>query len=734
MRRPTRGLRASALVAVAMTLGLVVTACQEKLPVSPSTFAAVLSLTGLPDTIAIGDSKVATAAIKDADNNLVTGLSYTWTVSDTGVLGLGASDSALYRQRTFVAKKPGIANVTLNMLDARFVISPIAKSVKSVISGIAFLTAKDTTMTAIGDTIVVRATGYVKSGATTVARPLLGLTWTVITAGANAITQSGDSAKLVGQTLGVDSLIIRHPYCLAGARCADTAVVRVTQTLKLALTSKALSAWSFGDTVFTSATVKDRRGLGQSGTYLKFTPKTAADSLIVTTTALTGLNQPANGSMAVSKFIALKNGTAKVLVQAFDGSNAVIDTDSLTVTVRQLAARTAVFPLVASISHGDSIPLKAQARDARGTLIADATLTLTPVGGTLSGIWEVGTAATTPTSSSVWAAVSGVALAANNTGAPAVVIAVDSAQISHLPIITAVAGSDSAKHTVNVTAKTFAGAVVSSAWVRFVGSSGVLSPDSALTGTLGTTSTQWTPSTLVGTYRFTAIQRSGTTAPSTVADSAGLVLARRHVTIIPAGIAGATTTLAANSATVSAGGTTAITVVGKDAYGNALSSVAPENFSVTPSAGTLGTFVCTANSCTATFTAPNTVQTVTLTGSVAGTAMSGSPLSITVRGGAPAYSTSTAGSGGITTVARNTGVTITIVLKDQYGNSAVSGSSSDFVATASAGSFGTWDCTSTLGTCTVPWVSPNAAASPASLSFKIGGLHIVNSPLSITVP
>ncbi len=731
MRRPIRGLRASALVATAMTLGVVVTACQEKLPVSPSTFAAVLSMTGLPDTIAIGDSKVATAAIKDADNNLVTGLTYTWTVNDTTVLGLGASDSAKFRQRTFVAKQPGIANVTLNMLDPRFVISPVAKSVKSVISGIAFLTAKDTTITAIGDTIVVRATGYVKNGATTTSRPLLGLTWSVITAGASGITQSGDSAKLVAQTLGVDSLIIRHPYCLAGARCADTAVVRVTQSLKLALTSKALSAWSFGDTVFTSATVKDRRGLGQSGTYLKFTPRTAADSLVITTTALSGLNQPANGTMAVSKFIALKNGTAKVLVQAFNGENALFDTDSLTVTVRQVAARTTVFPLVASISHGDSIPLKAQARDARGTLIADATLTLTPVGGTLSGIWEVGTAATTAATSSVWAAVSGVALATNNTGAPAVVIAVDSAKISHLPIITAVAGSDSAKHTVNVTAKTFAGTVVSGAWVRFVGSSGVLTPDSALTGSLGTTSTLWTPSGVAGTYRFTAIQRSGTTAPATVADSAGLILARRTVRITSATAVAGTSTLASNDTLLAAGGTTTYTLTAKDTYGNAVASIVPADFVVTKKFGSFGTWTCSTNICSATYTAATTIKRDTIAATIGGTATLGSPLYVTTKAAAPSATTTTASYPGGNIAQGNT-TTITVTVKDVYSNPVLTAAITDFVATTTTGTFGTWTCANT-GVCTALWLAPNATSVP-SLTIKIGGTNVSGSPFTINVP
>jgi len=308
---------------------------------------------------------------------------------------------------------------------------------------------------------------------------------------------------------------------------------------------------------------------------------------------------------------------------------------------------------------------------------------------------------------------------------------VDSAKISHLPIITAVAGSDSAKHTVNVTAKTFAGTVVSGAWVRFVGSSGVLTPDSALTGSLGTTSTLWTPSGVAGTYRFTAIQRSGTTAPATVADSAGLILARRTVRITSATAVAGTSTLASNDTLLAAGGTTTYTLTAKDTYGNAVASIVPADFVVTTKFGSFGTWTCSTNICSATYTAATTIKRDTIAATIGGTATLGSPLYVTTKAAAPSATTTTASYPGGNIAQGNT-TTITVTVKDVYSNPVLTAAITDFVATTTTGTFGTWTCANT-GVCTALWLAPNATSVP-SLTIKIGGTNVSGSPCTINVP
>ena len=615
----------------ALTTAVVMSACTEHLPMGPSAFLATVTITALPDTIVVGDTKVVSAVATDEAGNRVAALTYLWAVGDTGVLGLGTSDSASGRTRTLAARRPGVSSVTLRLPDTRFVTSPAIRNVTAVIARLQLTTARDTTMTAIGDTLMVRASGYIKSGATTVARPLAGLTWSLRAHNATSILAVGDSARAIAVGNGVDTIIIGHPYCLAGARCADTAVVRVTQSLRVALASSTLKAWSVGDTVSTSATVKDRRGLGQAGTFLKFFPKAAADSAIVNVTPLFGLNQPASGSMAVSRFVAKANGTATVIVQAFNAANALIDTTSLTLVVRQLAVRSTVFPLVSTVTHGDSIPLRARVIDARGNLIADATVALMPVSGTLSGFWAIGQAPTSVATQRVWADVAGAALAANNTGAPAVMMARDTAAVQSLPSMSVVAGSDSAAKVVSATALTYGAATLANAWVRFIPSAGVTTADSALTNGSGIAQVTWTLPTTAGSYRFTALQRQGLVPPLTATDSAGLILARRTVLVVadePSAVMSAVSVVAGPYARAT--GYT-ITVNLKDAFGNPFGQATPTSFTATASVGSLGPFSCTGATCTATYTTPNAAAPgATISIQIGGVDLGGSPMAIIV--------------------------------------------------------------------------------------------------------
>jgi hypothetical protein len=718
--------------AIAVATAAVVVACTENLPMGPNAFSATVSVTSLPDTIVVGDTKTVSAIAKDAAGNQVSGLTYTWAVGDTGVLGLGASDSASGRTRTVSAKRPGVSSVTLHLPDARFVTSNASKNVTAVIALLQITTSRDTTMTAIGDTLMVRASGYVKSGATTVVRPLSGLTWQVRSSGSTAILATGDSARVIAVGNGVDTIIVGHPYCLAGARCADTAFVRVTQSLRIALAKNTLSAWSFGDTVSSAATVKDRRGLGQSGTYLKFFPKAAADSAAVTVTPLFGLNQSANGSMAVSRFIAKANGTAKVVVQAYNAADALIDTASVTVTVRQLAVRSTVFPLVSSVTHGDSVPLRARAIDARGNVIADATVALTPVSGTLSGVfWAIGAAPSTAATQMVWADVAGAAVAANNTGAPAVTMARDTAVVQSLPPITVVAGADSATKVLTPKVLTYAAVPVADTWVRHIYSGGVTTVDSTKTSVDGTAQVTWTVPTTVGTYRFTSLQRQGTTVPATAADSAGLILARRTVRVIAAAANAATTRVTPADTVPAAGATMQLSVIAKDVFGNLTTTIAPADITTTVKLGTVGAWGCTGNACTATYTAPATIVSDTVSVKISGSHLLGSPFQVRTTPGAPSAAKSVFSAP--SPVTHSTTATITLTVKDANNNVVTTATPSDFVASTSAGAaIGTWTCTS--GVCTALWLAPPGIGTTATITVTIGGTNVIGSVATITVP
>jgi hypothetical protein len=714
-------------------LALVAISCSEKLPLGPTGFSVSMAIKNLPDTIVIGDTKVAAAEVKDAAGAVIQKLQFTWTLSDTSVLGLGTADTDSGRTRTIIPKRGGVSGVTLTLPDSRFVVAPISKQVRAVVAAIAITSTKDTTLTAVNDTLTLRATGFAKSGTTTVARANTGLTWTLLTSGATTLTATGDSARLIALGNGTDTLIVRHTSCLAGARCADTAFVRVNQALKLTLTSPALTAWSFGDTVFSAATLKDRRGNGQVGTVLRFVPRTAADSAIVLTTALTGFNTPSNGTMSVSRFVTRGNGTANVIVRAFNAANVLQDTAAMTVKVRQIATRASVLPLTASVTDGDSIPLKPAAIDARGNAIGDATIALTANGVTLtSTTWALGAAPIASNIGTVFSAVSGVALASNNVGAPSVTLAVDTAQITSIPLITAVAGSDSAKQTIGVFAQTYGGAVLGTTWVVFKSNGGTLAPDSVLTGVSGNASVLFTPSTASGRRTMTAVLRRGGAAPVTAADSAGLILARRTVRILGGAATAVNSTVTANDTVLVSGATTTVIITGLDSFGNPAGSLAASDFVTSVAQGTLGAFTCIANRCSATYTAPAaSVGTDQISATIGGTAITGSPVSIRRQAGAVSEVASTFGLAAGAYV-QNTDFLATVTLKDANGNTVLTGAASDFVATATAGAFGTWTCTN--GVCTTNWHSPSATTPAVTLSVKVNGTDILTSPKVVAVP
>jgi hypothetical protein len=726
----TAAIRRLLFVSAAATAAVML-ACTENIPMGPSAFSATVAITSLPDTILVADTKTISAVATDAAGNKVSNLTYSWTVGDTGVLGLGASDSASGRTRTVSAKRPGVSSVTLHLPDARFVAVDASKNVRAVIARLQITTSHDTTITAMGDTLMVRASAYVKSGATTVAYPLSGLTWSIRSSGGTSFTASGDSVRIIAFADGVDSIIVAHPYCLAGARCADTALVRVREALKLTLATNNLSAWSFGDTVSSAATVKDRHGRGKGGTYLRFFPKAAADSAVVTVTPLFGLNQPTSGNMAVARFIAQGNGTARVVVQAYNAADVLFDTSSVAVKVRQLAARSTVFPLVSSVTHGDSIPLRARVIDARGSVIDDATVALTPVSGTLSGYWAIGAAPSTAAMQMVWARVTGASVADSNPGAPAVTMARDTAVVQSLPPMTVVAGADSAAKILVPKVLTYGAAPVPAAWVRHIRSGGVTTADSTSTDLNGIAQVTWRLPTTVGTYRFTALQRQGTTVPVTAADSAGLILVRRTVRVIAAAAYPVTTTVTPADSVLALAGTTQLSVVANDLFGNLTTTIAPADITATAKFGTVGAWGCTGNVCTATYTAPTTVVSDTVSAKISGVHLLGSPFQVRTKPGAPSAATSTAAAAS-TTVTASTFTTITVTIRDVNGNVVTTAGPADFVAAPSQGTFFPWFCV--LGVCRGAWVAPATSPTSATIIVMIGGVNVLGSPIVITVP
>jgi hypothetical protein len=186
-------------------------------------------------------------------------------------------------------------------------------------------------------------------------------------------------------------------------------------------------------------------------------------------------------------------------------------------------------------------------------------------------------------------------------------------------------------------------------------------------------------------------------------------------------------TLAVGSNSLTSGQTTTVTVELKKADASVYTTGTSDNFNLTASLGTIGTVSCVNGTCTATYTA-STSGSAVIAAKIGGVNIVNSTQTVVVSAGAPSTATSTFAVGA-NALLQNATTTATIVVKDAAGNTVTGASASSFDLAASIGSFGPVNCTS--GTCTSTYTA--TTLGNASLTAKIGGTNIVNSPQSIEV-
>jgi hypothetical protein len=622
-----------ALAASAGALTWIASSCSEGLPSGPETFASTtLRIVVAHDTIVVGDSSTAQAEARDAAGGLIQGLSFTWASSDPTVVGLAGSsvtsaDVTSGRVQRLVGKHTGRSNVTLALPDPRFVASNVSRTETAVVGGVRVLTTRDSGLTAINDTGRAIASGLVRTNGALVPQPSQGsLHWSHLGTH-TAVVGAGDTIRYIARSNGTDTLIAAADFCLAGAKCADTVIVRVAQQLSLSLSSRIFRAWSFGDSLGPTVTLADRRGNGLAGTSIRLVPATAADSAIVSVTAPVGINDPSTGRSAASLLVAKGNGTAKVRVLGLAPDGSVAATDSVTEIVRQVARHVAVEPLRATVSTIDSIPIRALARDARGNPIADATVTIDASGLTVNGIWVGPTPLGTVTSltGTIVPTASGSSLPENNPLAPQIAVITDQAFINTRSVDTVTAGAT--QRTFNTLVFDSTGAVAAGTWIRFRASAGV-TPDSVQVNASGVAVVVWTPRDVAGTYTLTGV-RSGSPL-STLTDSAGRIIIRRSVEVKPSDPDASTTTAAISATSIATNGTATVTVVVKDIFGNTVTNATAASFAATTTRGTLSIASCTNGVCTMTYTAPAAAGADDVTIKIGGTDVVNSPLVLTI--------------------------------------------------------------------------------------------------------
>jgi hypothetical protein len=608
----------------------VVLSCNENLPSGPATFAAQLRIAVSHDTLVVGDTNVAVAQALDASGHQIESLAFAWTSADSSTVGLsalGTPDTSNGRSRRLIGQKTGRAGVSIVLPDPRFVSSPNSRTETVVVGGVRVLTTHDSTLSAINDTGVAVAAGLVRVNGALVPKAGQGVRW-IHQGSHTAVVTQGDTLRYIARSNGPDTLIATSDFCLAGAKCADTVVARVSQSLILALSTKLFRSWSFADSMAPNVTLADRRGSGLAGTTIRFVPATSADSAVVRVGAVIGTSNPATGAMATPRLISAGNGTARVFVQgvAPDGST-IVATDSVVEIVRQVARYANVEALRALMSATDSIPMKPVARDARGAVIADATVTVaTALNVPFTAPWAGPNVVVNASVVGVLTpAVTGLTLPDSNPLAPQVPVVINAASL-----VVPKADTVKAGHTqigIPVTVFDSTGLPAVGAPVAFGASFGPV-PATVVTDINGQAVAVWTPPDSAAYYTLTGVRPA--TPLATLADSTGRIVVRRSIQVIASDPDTAKSTVEITATSIAANGSATVTVKVRDAFNNIVKTAAPTDFTVTVTRGTIGAFSCSSGVCTATYTAPATAGADGISVQIGGFDIHFSPLTLTI--------------------------------------------------------------------------------------------------------
>jgi hypothetical protein len=255
-------------------------------------------------------------------------------------------------------------------------------------------------------------------------------------------------------------------------------------------------------------------------------------------------------------------------------------------------------------------------------------------------------------------------------------------------------------------------------------------------GTFGTVTEAATQGTYTAAFTGTT---AGTVSTLTTTISSVVLTTKPTITVTPGSVSGGNSTVSFASPTVAAGNTDAVTIVVKDAAGNAITGLTNSafNFGLSggTSTGTLGVVTETATKGTyaATFTGTTAGTVVTLTATVSSVVLNTKPTVQVITGGISGANSTVSFAN--PSVASGTVDTVTILVKDSAGN-AVSGLTNNsfsfsLAGGTSTGSIGTVTETATQGTYTAAFTGVTTGTA-STLTSTVGGVTLNNKP-TVTV-
>jgi hypothetical protein len=257
-------------------------------------------------------------------------------------------------------------------------------------------------------------------------------------------------------------------------------------------------------------------------------------------------------------------------------------------------------------------------------------------------------------------------------------------------------------------------------------------------GTFGAVTATATPGTYTAVFTGTT---AGTASTLTVTVSGVTVTTQPTVTVTPGAVSGMNSTASFATPTVATGNTDTVTIVVKDAAGNAITGLMNGAFGLHLSGGTsAGTFgmvsaTATPGTYTATFTGTMVGTASTLTTTVNGVVLSTKP-TVQVTAGGISGANSSASFAAPTVASGNTD-TLTIVVKDAAGNAITGLTNSAFglhlSGGSSAGTFGVVSATATPGTYTAVFTATTPGTA-STLTVTVSGVPLTSQPTVTVTP
>ena len=318
--------------------------------VAPPTPVASVSVTLGTSALTVGQGTTATATVRDAQGNVLTGRSVTWTTSDAAVATVSASGAVTAvgaGSATITATsggRSGGAGVTVTVPPP----APVA-TVSVTLASPTVTAGQGTTATAT----LRDAQGNVLTG-----RPVV---WTTSNSNVATVSQSG-AVTTVGA--GTAAIIATSGTAGGSATITVTAAPPVVATVAVSLGTSSLTV---GGTTTATATVRDASGATISGQTVTWT---SSDPNVASVSATGAVTARAAGSATITATAGGQSGSA-----------------SLTVTVPPPVVTTVSVTLGASsVTVGQTTNATAVVRDAQGQPMTGQTVTWTSSNGAVASV------------------------------------------------------------------------------------------------------------------------------------------------------------------------------------------------------------------------------------------------------------------------------------------------------------------------------------------------------------